>query len=70
MFGSHVTLLIISNKEMNDIIKIVKSLKESSLLITGISETIQNQAKGKKNRISPNVITHNRSYFTKGKRHN
>ena len=55
---------------MNDIIKIVKSLKESSLLIKGISETIQNQAKGKKNRISPNVITHNRSYFTKGKRHN
>ena len=48
MFGSHVTLLIISNKEMNDIIKIVKSLKESSLLIKGISETIQNQAKGKK----------------------
>ena len=33
---------------MNDIIKIVKSLKESSLLIKGISETIQNQAKGKK----------------------
>ena len=46
MFGSHVTLLIISNKEMNDIIKILKSLKESSLLINGISETIQNQAKG------------------------
>ena len=33
---------------MNDIIKILKSLKESSLLINGISETIQNQAKGQK----------------------
>ena len=33
MFGFIMTTLIISNEEMNDIIKIVKSLKESSLLI-------------------------------------
>ena len=30
---------------MEDIIKIVKSLKESGLLITGISETIKNERK-------------------------
>ena len=34
--------LIISNEEMNDIIKIVKSLKQSGLLIKGVSETIEN----------------------------
>ena len=30
---------------MNDIIKIVKSLEDSSLLPEGVSETIQNEAK-------------------------
>ena len=39
------TTLIISNEEMNNIIKIVKSLEESGLLIKGISETIKNEAK-------------------------
>ena len=34
--------LIISNEEMNDIIKIVKSLKQFGLLIKGVSETIKN----------------------------
>ena len=45
MFGSDTATLIISNKEMNDTMKIVKSLEESSLLIKGISETIQNETK-------------------------
>ena len=45
MLGSGVTTLIISNEEMNDIIKIVKSLKESGLLIKGISQTIKNETK-------------------------
>ena len=30
---------------MEDIMKIVKSLEESSLLLKGVSETIQNEAK-------------------------
>ena len=38
------TTLIISNDETNDIIKIVKSLEDSSLL-PGVSKTIQNEAK-------------------------
>ena len=33
---------------MKDIIKIVKSLEGSALLLKGVSETIQNEAKGKK----------------------
>ena len=40
MFGSGTTIKIISNEEMNDILKIVKSLEESGLLIKHISETI------------------------------
>ena len=33
MFGSGTTVLTISNEEMDDIMKIVKSLEESGLLI-------------------------------------
>ena len=46
---SHInTILIISNDQMKDIIKIVKYLKDSSLLLKGVSETIQNESKGQK----------------------
>ena len=45
MFGSGLTTLIISNEEINDIMKIFKSLEESGLLIKGVSETIKNEAK-------------------------
>ena len=48
MIGSGFTTLIISNEEMNDIMKIVKSLEDSGLLIKGVSETIQNVAKEQK----------------------
>ena len=47
-YGSRTTALITSNEEMEDIIKIVKSLEESGLLIKGISETIKNEAKEQK----------------------
>ena len=46
--ASRVTTLIISNKEMNDIVKIIKSLEESNLLIKGVSKIIQNEAKEQK----------------------
>ena len=42
------TTLIISNIEMNDIIKIFKSLEESSLLVKRVSKTIKNEAKEQK----------------------
>ena len=41
--GSGITALPFSNKEMEDIMKIVKSFEESRLLIKGISETIKNE---------------------------
>ena len=45
MLGSGMTTLIISNDEMNDILMIVKSLENSGLLLKGVSETIQHEAK-------------------------
>ena len=43
------TTLIISNGEIDDIMKIGKYLEESGLLIKGVSEKIQNEAREKKN---------------------
>ena len=39
------TTLIISNNEVEDIIKIVKSLEDSGLLLKGVTETVQNEVK-------------------------
>ena len=36
---------IISNNEIEDIIKIVKSLEDSGLLLKGVTETVQNEVK-------------------------
>ena len=48
ILGSETTTLIITNDEMEDIIKIVKSLEDSSLLLKGVNETVQNEQKGQK----------------------
>ena len=45
--GNTVTL-IVSNNEIEDIIKIVKSLEDTGLLLKGVTETVQNQVKNKK----------------------
>ena len=42
---SNNTTLIISNNEMDDIFKIIKSLEDSGVLLKGVSETIQHEAK-------------------------
>ena len=42
------TVLIILNDEINDIIKIVKSLEDSGLLLKGVSQTFQNEVKEQK----------------------
>ena len=41
----HITTLIISNDEMEEIMKTVKSFEDSGLLLKRFSETIQNKAK-------------------------
>ena len=48
MHGSRTTALTVSNEEMEDIIKIVKSLKESGLMMKGICETIKNETEEQK----------------------
>ena len=41
-------ILITSNHEMDDILKIIKSLEDSEVLLKGASKTIQNEAKEKR----------------------
>ena len=43
--SGHNTILIISNDEMEDILKTVRSLEDSGLLLKGVRETVQNEAK-------------------------
>ena len=42
------TTLIISNDEMEDIIKIVKSLEDPDLLLKGVNETVENEGREQK----------------------
>ena len=45
ILGSGNTTLIISNNEVEDIIKTIKLLEDSSLLLKGVTETVQNEVK-------------------------
>ena len=46
--GSRTTTLIISNKEMNDIMNIVQALEDSNILLKGVTKTIKNKTKEQK----------------------
>ena len=46
--SGHNTTLIISNDEMEDILKKVKTLEDFGILLKGVSETIKNEAKEQK----------------------
>ena len=48
LLGSGRTTLIISNDQMKDVIKKVKSLEDLCLLLEGVSQAIQNEAKEKR----------------------
>ena len=48
MHGSGRATLILSNEEMNDIMKIVQALKDSNILLKGVTKTIKNETKEKK----------------------
>ena len=48
IYGSGTTTLIISNKEMNDIMKIVQDLEDRGILLKGVTETIKNETKEQK----------------------
>ena len=46
--GSGTTTLIISNEEMNDIMKIVQALEDSNILLKGVTKTIEKESKEQK----------------------
>ena len=46
--GSGETTLIISNEEMNDIMKIVQALEDSNILLKGVTKTIEKETKEQK----------------------
>ena len=46
--GSRTTTLIISNDEMNDIMKIVQAVEDSNILLKGVTKTIKNKTKEQK----------------------
>ena len=48
MLGSGNITLIILNDEIHNIVKIIKSLEDSGLLIKGVTETFQNEVKERK----------------------
>ena len=45
--GSGTTTLMISNEEMNDIMKIVQTLDDSNILLKGVTKTVKNETKEK-----------------------
>ena len=46
--GSETTTLIVSNEEMNDIMKIIQALEDSNILLKGVTKTIKNETKEQK----------------------
>ena len=46
--GSGTTTLIISNEEMNDIVKTAQALEYSNILLKGVTNTIKNETKEQK----------------------
>ena len=48
IFGTRTTALIISNEEMQYIMKTVQSLKDSGIMMKGVTEIIKNEAKEQK----------------------
>ena len=48
IYGSGATTLVISNEGMNDIMKIVKALEDSNILLKGVTKTIKNETKEQK----------------------
>ena len=56
--------LIISNEEMNDIMKIVQTLEDSNILLKGVTKTIKMKQKDEK-RIFKHFIRYSRSKFVR-----
>ena len=47
-YGSGTTTLVISNEELNDIMKIVQTLEDRNILLKGVTKTIKNDINNQK----------------------
>ena len=65
VYGSGTTILIISNEEMNEIMKIVQALEYSNILLKRVTKTIKNETKRQKRGIFENVIRYFRRKFVR-----
>ena len=63
--SGNMTTLKISNDKMNDIIKVVKSLEDSGLLLKGVTKTVQNEVKEQKYVIRYLMFTFTRKYLSR-----
>ena len=54
--SGNMTTLTISNDEIHDIIKIVKSLEDSGLLLKGVTKTVQNEVKEQKGGLGASLL--------------
>ena len=45
IYSSGATTLIISNEEINDIMKVVQALEDSNILLKGVTKAIKNETK-------------------------
>ena len=48
IYGSGTTTLVISNEEMNGIMKIFQTLEDSNILLKGVTKTIKNETREQK----------------------
>ena len=62
---SGTTNLIISNEEMNDIIKIIQALEGSNILLKGVTKIIKNRKKKTKRGIFKYVVGYFRSHLVR-----
>ena len=46
--GCEMTMLIISNKEMNDMTKIIKAFEDSGILLKGVAKELKSEIKEQK----------------------
>ena len=56
ILGSGNATLIISNEEMNDIMKIVQALEDSNILLKGVNKTTENETKEQKGGFSSMLL--------------
>ena len=56
IYGSGTTTLVISNKEMNDIMKIVQALEDLNILLKGVTKTMKNETEKQKGGFSSMLL--------------